>query len=69
MATNEGMLTLTDCTFYANRAGDVGGAMCNWDVDPAVTNCIFWGSRAVNSGDEIANYLSTPVVSHCDIEG
>ncbi|MHC4862759.1 MAG: right-handed parallel beta-helix repeat-containing protein [Planctomycetota bacterium] len=63
-------LTLGNCTFSGNVAGDYGGAVCNqFQGDVDLINCIAWGNSA-DEGPQIAMQASgTLSISHSCLQG
>jgi len=63
-------LTLTDCTFIGNRAGEDGGGMYNgWESEPMLTNCMFTANSAADSGGAVYNYWSGLRLMNCIFSG
>jgi hypothetical protein len=58
-------LTIANCAFTANRAGNsIGGAIFNLGSSPTVTNCIFTANTG-RTGGGIYNASSNPRVINC----
>jgi fibronectin type 3 domain-containing protein len=65
-------LTVSNCTFIANSAGDDGGGICAIDGILSVNNCILWNNTDAGGTDESAQIHTeggTPVVGYCCVEG
>ena len=69
MYNENGMPTVTNCTFSGNSAIDLGGGMYNFFSNPTVTNCTFSGNTA-NEGGGMYNWESiNPKVTNCTFTG
>jgi len=52
--TNRAVLTVSNCTFRANRAGEWGGAINTWQSQAAITGCTITGNTVGKGGGGIS---------------
>ncbi len=68
MLNRDSSPTVTNCSFFENRASQVGGGMANFNSSPTVTNCSFienTASSANSVGGGMSNFSSSPTVTNC----
>ena len=64
MYNESGSPTVTNCTFFYNKAFGNGGGMYNESGSPTVTNCTFFYNKAFGNGGGMYNYNSQPMVTN-----
>jgi predicted outer membrane repeat protein len=62
-------LDLTRCTFLANSARSMGGALYNHGIPANIIACTFTGNTAGQDGGAIYNFRSSPAVADCAFVG
>jgi len=62
-------LTVTDCIFTGNTAGN-GGGVCNYESSPTYRNCVFSENSGIALGGGMYNFTkSNPTVTNCTFTG
>jgi len=62
-------LTIKNCVFSSNTAGNFGGGIFSWSGAPTITNCRFIGNFCDGFGGGIGCYQSPAVVLNCEFSG
>jgi probable HAF family extracellular repeat protein/predicted outer membrane repeat protein len=67
MYNTSSKLTITNCTFINNAAGDYGGGIYSRSGKPALANCTFKGNSAEFFGGGLyCQGLSSPILTDCN---